>query len=267
MKDAKQQSKSKMTFGKKEVKDEETDPLMRRLNRIRDSYSPDSTSYRFQVIAYNTKGGKVGGLGGGATKPASLTEEDWQQALAIGTPNNRTPVLIQGFDGLETRSQTQLAVVEKMKGALVGLKARIEEMRGSLEGTIRDKMAMINDKNNEIDARMMEIMQVNEVNSLKDVAFNPNEEELLEKLEALERQINKPNGYAATLNMLKNKTRSTKEGVSARSEVILNSDAKEGITSILKTNTRALKALTDSVKESKAAQDSLEAQLKRLLDE
>lgn len=250
------------TFGQQGAKkEEEPDPILKRLKDIKAAYDKEDEAYRFQVILYNTKGS-----GQAPAKPKSVADKNWKQAQAVA-PNERVPELIQGFDGLHARSESQNLMVSKLREKMQDMKAKIEEMRAKIEGEIRGQMQEISENNSKIDERMMEIMQVKEIDSLKSVMFSQNEEELLEKLEEWDSQIKKPGGYAANLNKLKNMAEEMKEGVSSKSEVILTRDAKDKIAAILKTNTRSLKALTHVVKESRAAQESLEKQTQKLLGE
>lgn len=243
------------------AKEEDVGPILKRLKDIKAAYDPDDPAYRFQIIVYNTAHGNP------PSKPKSLTDKSWEQAKAVAPSSTRVPALIQGFDGLQERSSAQQEIVEKMKAKMQDMKTKLEEMRAKIDGEIREQMQQISENNSRIDARMMEIMQVKEIDSLKSVAFSQNEEELLEKLEEWEAQINKPGGYAASLTRIQNMAEAMKEGVCSKSEVMLNREAKDRITAILKTNTRSLKALTEVVKESKAAQESLDRQIQKLLGE
>lgn len=241
-------------FGSQQ-KQEETvrDPIVARLRRIRDAYDPKSTSYRFQVIVYNTKksGGTSGGFGLGSwssTQPESVKPEDWTMAKNAAPSDKVEPHVIKGFKELKERAEAQQEIATKMREKLSSMKGRLDVLKRKLKTEVGDKIAKIQEREREVKQLQMEVCELKDVNAFKGVPFNSEEEDLMKKLESLESEIERPNSFTAKLNMLGTRSKLVKERMVTEPELVLTDDAVKKIQDVLEMHTKSLMALTTVVK-------------------
>jgi hypothetical protein len=251
-------------FGQKDNQQQqrESDPLLQRLHKIRDSYDPESTSYRFQAIVYNTKAG--GSLSiGGPQIPKCVTKLDWQRAIASAPDREtRTPEVLSGFKGLEDRIKAQETVLGQMRTRLQDMQARISELSTTFGDLIIPRIRKMTENNNLINRQLMSVLKSEEVNALQGIPFTREEELLFEKLDSVRTEIERPNKYIAALNTLNVTAKFMRETLAVPPKVNVKPEVINRAAEILKSNGDAVKALIGVIKSSakcvKAMEEALE---------
>ena len=261
----------KSTFGSfgfgQQQKQEETvrDPIVLRLRRIRDAYDEKSTSYRFQVIVYNTKKPSGSGFGTQSTTPECVKPEDWTMAKNAAPSDKVEPHVLKGFKELKERAEAQQEIASKMRNKLDSMKGRLEVLKRKLKTEVGDKIAKIQEKERVLKQLQMEVCELKDVNAFKGVPFNSEEEDLMKKLESLESEIERPNSFTAKLNMLGTRSKLVKERMVTEPELVLTDDAVKKIQDVLEMHTKALMALTTVVKTVDKQKDDTCEQMKLLM--
>jgi hypothetical protein len=239
---------------------EPQDELLQRLHRIRDAYNPDSTSYRFRALVYNTvteaaaNSGSVMGVSGGIKRPRCVGEAEWSEAIAAAPPavdprDRMFPCFLMGFGDLVRRAKQQSDVIAQMRLKLGQLRRRIADLFTAFQDDVAQELLLRN-RNADIQAMLMDYVQAEELHALKDHAFCSEEAAMLDDLEQLEAGINDPKHYISALNTLKLRAQFSLVGapVPATACPALPPDALGKFREILSMNTDALKELVKSAK-------------------
>jgi hypothetical protein len=239
-----------------------SDPILQRLYKIRDSYDDKSTSYRFLALVCNTKGGSA--LGGAAGKPASLTDQEWAEASAsVLNPDTMAPAALTGFDKLDERSSSQVAICERMRSKLQELKGKIDDVHKGFRDIAMSRLEKLQANNNMINRQLMELTRIREVNGLKTVPFSADEAGLLGDLEKLQRDLEKPNKYVAALNALTLNRKFMRETLAEPPEIVLKETTRKRAEKVLEKNSEALTALISLVKDLNRQLAAMDTAIKR----
>ena len=241
----------------------ETDPILQRLHKIRDSYDKNTKSFRFQAIVYDTKANTS--MGSWSSCPACVQEADWEQAKAAAPNSELTPRVLEGFDQLRERASAQEEIADQMEEKLEDMKCRIEELKEDFANSVAVQMKKIAANNDMINRLMMNQLESEEMEELKSMPFTNDEADLVDKLSKLEKDIDKPRGFTAQLNMLKSRVRYMKETTASEPEVVLTDGVRERAMQVLGMHTKALKALSQVVKRMRTQTDATYEQLKKLI--
>ena len=193
-----------------------TDPLLQRLEKIKNSYSNDNTTFRFQALVYTP----IKGSGFSAKIPKHVTQEDWDQYIASSPdPAKMEPFMLCGFTGLDERIDVQANLIERMKEKLKDLQDKIAELRADYLKNIKDRLTQLTEKNNEIDLELMKFLQKEELITLQSHPFSPEENEIYDKLEELSNEILKPNKFKFSLNTLSLNAQMMRENFETRAHI------------------------------------------------
>lgn len=257
-------------------KPKSSDPLLQRLDKIRDSYTNDNPNYRFRATTYNPKPNSTSY----SQKPNCVTQEEWDQISAsspllpsycekkkdTGTLSttqslNMEPKILCGFNELDNRIQDQSSVIEKMISKLKFLQDRIADLRIEYSKNIKSRLKELTDKNNEINLELMKFMEKEEVKALQSHPFSMEENEIYDKLEELSQEIQKPNKFEFSLNTLKVNSKMMRENLEAIPQINVPDESIKSSQEILKVNSDALKALSKVIKQIYKSTDILSNQL------
>lgn len=251
-------------FGQQQQVQQHVDPLLQRLYKIRDSYDPNSTQYRFRAIVYNAKGtgGIGGGIGGGAPKGIDPTE--WQQAIhASPDEATLTPSALSGFNDLKNRINAQQGVLDMMKTKLNDMITRIMELNANYLDSTQDQLKKLTENNNTISYLLMKRLQTEEVNSLQSHQFSNEEHNLLTKIEGLKREVDQPNKFSAALNDLRTMANLNSDRKSIAPQIHIHEATLEKTKEVLDANGKSLKSLIDIVKKIDKTTDAFVQTLKQ----
>ena len=237
-----------------------SDPLLRRLYNIRDSYDSNSKSFRFKAIFYDTKGS---GIGGSSQAPACLTADQWSQAQASAPGDEYKPNVLCDFKDLEKRISAQEAIIQKMRNKLDDMRARISELKDEFIEEVETQLKIVEEKNIKIDQLLMGILEVEEISALQSIQFTSDEHQMLNQLEELKVEIDKPNKYVAALNTIKLKSNLLRESMAVKKEIRVDDKTLNSTTEILKMYTNALKSLVQITKKMKSSANNM----KKMVDE
>jgi hypothetical protein len=229
-----------------------------------DAYDQKTTSYRFKVVAYNTKSASAATPGGlSARKPECLTEAEWSQATGgCPDPQNMVPAVICGFDGLKKRVEDQDVVVGKMLAKLEEMRNQIQNSTEELKTLFREKIAKIENQGQEISDKLIEVLKTKETAALRDRPLCREEHELLHRLQHLKEEMLRPNRFRSALNALdlKAKFRSQfpKESRSTVSGGDVDKDVKDELECVLKQTNDAIQAMVRITKTLNVAAECYE---------
>lgn len=236
-----------------------TDPLLQRLEKIKNSYTPDNTSYRFQAVVYGPKGTATSYS---AKKPDVVTQEDWDQYIASSPDQEKIePKMLLGFTGLDERIALQADLITRMRAKLKDLQDTIADLRADYLKDIKDRLTQLTEKNNEINLELMKFLQKEELVTLHSHPFSPEENEIYDKLEELSQEIHKPNKFKLSLNTLNLNAKMMRENFETRAQIDMPEASIKSAQEILKSNTDALKALSSVIKKIYKTTDILSNQL------
>lgn len=168
-----------------QAKPKETDPILARLNKIRDSYDKDSESYRFKFPFYTRLPNQQQGISQMQNKPPKcVTTEDWEQWKASSpNPDKFQVTVIQGFDALEQRMESQASTINRMKERLKCMAISISNLNYEFKAEIQPILVELNEKNSQINSELMKYMEKKEVATLQSRPFSSGERDISEKLE------------------------------------------------------------------------------------
>ncbi|OHT13598.1 hypothetical protein TRFO_03369 [Tritrichomonas foetus] len=241
------------------------DPLFQRLYKIRDSYNKETTSYRFYHVAFNVNASTSMGMS--TTKPNCIEQSEWNKYNAIAkqypmvSMDSMIPSQICGFEELQKRSVAQKEIVGKMKNKLDSLKIKIANMRSRYDECFLGLLQDITNNSHLISEKLMDVLKSKEIAALPDLPFTPQEHELFDRLQKLEREVYKPNRYVAALNALNLKATMICESRMYNPEIKLpeNEDQAEAI---IQANHNAIEALVKIITNMKKTTSALESTLK-----
>ena len=258
---------SNFGFGSKQ--ENQVDPILQRLHKIRDTYNKNNASFRFYHIAYNVSSGS--GMGS-AAKPASIDQSEWDKYVAIAknyfmvSKDSMVPTQICGFEELEKRCQAQNDIVNKMVSKLEDLKSRIAQLKKIHDDQFMKLLDEITEKSHLISEQLMEVLEYKEINALPDYPFSQKEHELYDRLQKLKNEINKPNQYTSALNSLELKALMITESAANDNIVELPKNIDE-IEAIIQANHNAIEALVKILNNMNKSTSTFESTLKGSLDE
>ncbi|KAK8882761.1 Nucleoporin nup57 [Tritrichomonas musculus] len=258
------------SFGQTKASDKPVDPLIQRLNQIRDSIKPPTGStgfsfgqttnnsqadeYKFSSIVLNIAGQSA------PAKPASFTQENWDKEISKAKQypmvnESLAPSVISGFKSLEERFDKQNEIVEKMKKKLISMKLDIERIRQRYDDEFIDLIQDISKNNREISEKLMEFLQKKEKSH--DLAFSPQESELFDKLQKLESEIDKPNKFKSALNALNLKAMMIRESTPVYPDIKITNKTEEA-EAIIKSNHDAITSLVNVISQTQKTTTILE---------
>lgn len=261
------------SFGQTKASDKPVDPLIQRLNQIRDSIKSSTGStgfsgfsfsqttnnsqadeYKFSSIVLNIAGQSA------PAKPASFTQENWDKEISKAKQypmvnESLAPSVISGFKSLEERFDKQNEIVEKMKKKLISMKLDIERIRQRYDDEFIDLIQDISKNNREISEKLMEFLQKKEKSH--DLAFSPQESELFDKLQKLESEIDKPNKFKSALNALNLKAMMIRESTPVYPDIKITNKTEEA-EAIIKSNHDAITSLVNVISQTQKTTTILE---------
>lgn len=236
-------------------------PLVSRINRLKDAYDKTSVNCRFKAIVYNAKGsGGTGTLGsGGNKKPPTLTDEEWETAMAQCVDQNKyVPDVLVGFDAISERIDSQHQIIEKMQAKLDDLKKRIDSQNEQFDYLLYEKIKQIIERNNEIHDTLMSVLEVEEVNALASLQISREEQNLLNQIERMDDGVS---SFGAQLNNLKLNAKLMSASVSVPLPISIDSESISTAESVLKVNNKALEELIKYTKKVEKSADAIEKAL------
>lgn len=262
------------SFGQTKASDKPVDPLIQRLNQIRDSIKPSTSStgfggfggfgqttnnsqaneYKFSSIVLNIASQSA------PAKPANFTQENWDKEISKAKQypmvnESLAPSVISGFEDLEKRFDKQNEIVEKMKKKLISMKLDIERIRQRYDDEFIDLIQDISKNNREISEKLMEFLQKKEKSH--DLAFSPQESELFDKLQKLESEIDKPNKFKSALNALNLKAMMIRESTPVYPDIKITNKTEEA-EAIIKSNHDAITSLVNVISQTQKTTTILE---------
>ena len=240
-----------------------SDPLLQRLYRIRDAYDQKRPTYRFSAIFYNVKG-KGTTFGGSAfskKNPDCLTPYEWNQAKADAPDQNFEASVIVGFQQLEERQNSQAVVVDAMEKKLKNQIGYIQQLKTIYDESLIHKIHEAEQNQREIHRRLIHQLQVDEVKALQTFQFSLEEHQILDRLEKLNEEIQKPNQYVAALNTLGLHAALQRDSSAGGSEPIVRDEELEPAEGILRSNNDAIAALTEVMRELERSISAMERAL------
>lgn len=248
------------------------DPLMQRLENIQKAYNSAESIFRFHTIALNSKAGSGGSstgsafggsFGGGSSfggggKQQGCSEEEWKQAVK-SAPEERAPVLLKGFDDLNSRIDNQTNFAGILESSLKTIQARINIIQGKLDSDFKNKMNLIQTNSNKISKELMYVLKNKELQAVADLPFTKEESDLYHKVFRIKEEMNQPNKYKAALNTLKLKAKMLKDSKVYHPTISFSDNNKIHIVDVLKTNTEAIKSLSKASSQMDKEMASIEA--------
>jgi len=172
-----------------------SDPLQQRLDNIKSSLDKQSTNYRFQTVVYNYGSSN-------ARNPPTMTADDWAQAQADAPDTTMFPFVVCGFDGLKNRMAEQNQIIELMKKKLQSMNSAIKAIKEKSNEFQQEIIPKVFMRKQTILPMLIDILEKEEVHSLSGYQFSREEHELLDRIEKLKEDVNRPNRYVAALNTL-----------------------------------------------------------------
>lgn len=277
-------SGTNFSFGKQAAAEKPIDPLIQRLNRIRDACTvpkaasngfgankanaPKPDAYRFSAIVYNVSTGKA------TPTPTGISQQNWEKELAkakqypMANSDPMVPAVLQGFPQLNNRIEQQSKIIGRMYEKLELMRSEIQEIRESYDIIFINLIQQISEKNREISEKLMTVLKKKEVEKefekeiekevdSPDLAFTPQEHELFDRLEKLENEISKPKKFKSALNALDLKSIMIRESNPCYPEVLIK-DQTDEVEAIIKSNHEAISSLVKLIAKTQKSTSTLE---------
>ena len=174
-------------------------------------------------------------------------------------PEERTPVLLKGFEDLNNRIDNQTSFAEILESSLKTIQARIDIIQNKLDGDFKNKMNLVQKNSNEISKELMCVLKNKELQAVTDLPFTKEESDLYHKIFQINEEMNQPNKYKAALNTLKLKAKMLKDSKVYHPMINFSENNKIHIVEVLKTNTEAIKSLSKASSQMYREITSIEA--------
>lgn len=257
--------KSGSGFGAKKTTTEHSDPYLERLQKIIDAYDEKKPDYRFYTVVYSSApapkakasvfgaktgfGAKPGGTTsafGNKTQPFISTQE-WESYKKLAGEGFQPEVLKK--NDLAKRKTSQTNTIALMKKKIEKMKDDLKEIEDSYRKTKEGGISNLIKNNQEIIELLMKVVFKKEINALKDQQFCKEEQELLDKLEIINANINKPNQYESQMNKIKLLSRFLADSKKSTAQTLkLSDDTKKDICAVLESNNKSIQAMTEVIK-------------------
>ncbi|EAY15321.1 hypothetical protein TVAG_223970 [Trichomonas vaginalis G3] len=242
-----------------------SDPFVQRLNLIISAYDENSEDYRFAHILYNSQkdtkqskglfGGKStslgggGGLGGGLgkNKPKCISEREFSSYQDLA-PKGFEPTVLKK-DDIPNRMKAQKEILEQMKTKLHHMSEKIANINKDIEFFKKTDLAEAASNNRKILDLSMQQLSKKEVGALKSIQFSREEQELLDKLEAIKAQLNEPNKFVSQLNKLSLLQKFMEDSQEDQEDEFKIPEKRlKDVQDVLEVNGKSLAALEESIK-------------------
>ena len=244
-------------FGQSQNTQQQVDPILQRLHKIRDAFSDKSDTYRFYSVVQNISTSQPM-----SQPPKFVDPKEWEKAKQNPalSRDHTTPFQVNGFDGLNQRLKSQKDIVEKMEKKLEDLKSRVVHLKKQYDTEFVKTITDISKNSSMISASLLDLLQFKETEALPDYPFSPKEHELLDRLQRMQNDLKKPNKYQAALNSLNLKATLISESGMNYPDIKLN-DKVDATESIIKSNHEAIEALVNVIQKLRSDTNLLENSL------
>ncbi|OHS96072.1 hypothetical protein TRFO_37832 [Tritrichomonas foetus] len=251
---------SSFGFGAQQKPQKPPDPLYQRLYKIRDAYDTKADTYRFWSVVQNVS---AGGTSVAAQPPKYIDPKEWAKAkqYPIISKDSTSPAQLSGFKELQDRFEQQKKIVDKMTAKLDVLKKRIAGLRIQYDERFISLIQDISANSYKISEKLMEVLKSKEIAALPDLPFSPEEHQLFDRLQKLEKEIYKPNQYVSALNALNLKSTMIRESGAYYPDIELTeqTDATE---LIIQSNHEAIESLVNIISKMNKQTNVLEKTMK-----
>ena len=254
----------KFGFGQKRTQQSQqpTDPFVSRLNDIINSYSDKSDKYKFYWVFLNSKqqttvtkttttgfGANKMGTQGNKPKPKPfISDEIWNSACALAG-DDKEPTLVTGFDQLKNRREGHKKILEKMDAKLKQFQSRISDIQSKFNDIQVVISTDISINNQKIFKSLIDTVSFEELKSLQTVPFSHEEQDLFDKLESIQSNIQKPNQYHSQMNKVKLLSKLIQDqGGRSTSTFEVPPEKIGAISEILDNYTQSIKEMTEVIK-------------------
>lgn len=180
-------------------------PLIQRINELKAAYDTSSPNCRFVQIVYDALSKSPNlNLAADVVNLAKQSNPD---------PKLYQPAVIAGFEGIVARQNSQKEIINHMKNKLYTMQEKIINLNKDFKELLASRIQSITEKNNEIQTMLMSVLEKSEVKALSGFQLSREEQELLDELQKIQEEVDKPNQYVAALNTLSLKAKLVKDSL------------------------------------------------------
>ncbi|EAY13059.1 hypothetical protein TVAG_212410 [Trichomonas vaginalis G3] len=230
-------------FGKKNQPAKPQNPIINRINALKQAYDTSSSQCKFIAIVYDAAGP--------SNKNSKVNlEPDIKQIADACNPDPKLYVtsIIVGYEGITSRVNVQKEMISKMQEKLQSMKNKIQELNDDFKSLLSNRIQSITEKNNEIQQMLMSVLENTEVKALSGFQLSREEQELLDELQKMQEEVNKPNQYIAALNTLSLKAKLVRDSLIVPPSYNLDASTIQKAETVLKANNTGLESISKYIK-------------------
>ena len=238
-----------------------SDPLFERLYAIRCAYNPESTGYKFCYVFYNKKipDAEL------PKCPANIDINDWVEIMKeCPDPEHLVPAAVYGFGQLNDRVNAQKEIEKELTQRMKLVQAKLREMTSFYATELCGSLERIKQNTTIISQSMMDVVEIQEVQRNQGMNLSDEERKMLNKLEDLRLDLNRPGVYNSAISNLKLKSQMLRERKQARSKMAVDRETLRALATALKSNQDAVEALETTTKKVKRTVDALDATISEI---
>jgi hypothetical protein len=236
-------------------------PIFERLYSIRCAYDPSSKGYKFCYVFYNKKIPKAD-----LPKcPENIELNDWVKIMKeCPDPEHLVPAALYGFEQLNERVNEQKEMEKELTKRMELVQAKLREMTSFYATELCGALERIKQNTKIISQLMMEVVEIQEVQRNQGINLTEEERKMLNKLEDLRLDLNRPGVYNSAISNLRLKSQMLSERKQVRSKMAVDRETLRALATALKSNQDAVEALETTTKKVKRTVDSLDTMISEL---
>jgi len=230
------------------------DALFDRTWNLRCAYNPTSKAYRFCYVFYDKRVNEDQ-----PQTPENIDIADWVKIMQeCPDPDHLVPTAVYGFEALQERVKAQKQLEKELSQRMDLIRAKLREMASFYATELCGSLERIKQNTTMIQQLMMDVVEIDEVQRNQGVKLNESEREMLDKLEQLRLELNRPGVFQSAIAGLHSKSKIAKENKKSQTKMAVDNDTLRALTSALKSNQDALEALEGTTKKVKRTVDTLD---------
>ncbi|KAJ5079834.1 nucleoporin p54 [Anaeramoeba ignava] len=215
------------------------------LDQIVQLLEPMNQNYPFKYILYNVRDQSKEVE---YQKPDNMDETLWNYSLQNNPdPERLVPIQISGFQDLKTRTEQQKSSIDLQKKELENLSELINELKTNNEFNLKQKYQLCQERQVKLSHKLLRVLSKLEVLKRGETPFSEEEENFRNKLQLIEKELNKPDKFRGKLNQLIPRAKMIEENLANQptaellfKDLDLDTESKETIFDILSQQQKGL---------------------------
>jgi hypothetical protein len=213
--------------------------IFHRLHQLQCAYLRSHEGYRFCFIFYNERDKTIPR----PARPSNILEAEWVRVnMECPDPDRLVPCPVMGFEALHQRHEKQLEVVHEMQKRLEGIRSRLGVMATFYGTKLRGGFEKARQNSSKVIEELNTVYELDAVQRHQGSKLTDPEDKLLKDLENINREIQEPGNYNASIKKLRKKWDKKPYGEDTVRAALLD-ESLERICRGLDQNQKALEAL------------------------